>query len=92
MVKEIVIIVIAILLALIFSKIVSDRQYLKGYSTGCLVTLWWVQNNTSCKDAVDIYMMIQSQHPEDSIFVWKKTKGGKAKQSPRNKRVRLGKM
>jgi len=50
-----------------------------SFDLGVLVAFYWIENNTSCKDAVEVYKNVTSINPEDGIFYCKRDGKGRIK-------------
>lgn len=64
-------------------------KYEEGFAVGSMVTFYWVEHNTSCTNAGQIYMMVSEAHPEDAIYICVKGPDGKFKIPDKSKRLTL---
>ena len=91
-VKDWVILVIIAFVALIFLIKYGESKYEEGFGVGCLIAFYWIQTNTSCKDAVDTYLLVSKEHPEDAIYICEREGKNSFKIKPNAKALKLDKL
>lgn len=91
-VKDWVIVAVIAIAALLVLANYGKAKYEEGFGIGCLIAFYWIEANTSSKDAIETYMLVSSQHPEDSIYICERTEKNKFKIRPGAKQFRIEKM
>lgn len=88
-IKDWIIIGIIVFVVLIFVAAYGRVKYEEGFGVGAICTFYWIENNTSCKDAGNIYMMVSESHPEDAIYICVRGPDGNFKIPDKSKRLKL---
>ena len=88
-IKDWIIIGIIVFVVLIFVAAYGRVKYEEGFAIGSMVTFYWIEHNTSCTNAGQIYMMVSEAHPEDAIYICVKGPDGKFKIPDKSKRLTL---
>lgn len=86
------IIALLIFLALLFIAAYGRVKYEEGFGIGALCAFYWVDHNTSCKDATETYVMVSELNPEDAIYICFKNSNGGFKIPENAKRLKLNKL
>ena len=66
---------VAVLIVVMTSLIRNSHK--DGFYLGVLMSFYWIENNTSCKDAIETYKTITRNFPDDGIFYCVKDKKGR---------------
>ena len=77
--KEWIILAVIIVAALIFLGKYGQAKYDDGFGVGCMAAFVWIESNTNCKDAIETYMLVSEQHPEDAIYIYERDPKDKTK-------------
>lgn len=88
-VLEWIILAVIVIFVLLIIASYGRVKYEEGFAIGSMVTFYWVEHNTSCTNAGQIYMMVSEAHPEDAIYICVKGPDGKFKIPDKSKRLTL---
>ena len=87
--KTWIILAVIVIFVLLIIASYGRVKYEEGFAIGSMVTFYWVEHNTSCTNAGQIYMMVSEAHPEDAIYICVKGPDGKFKIPDKSKRLTL---
>lgn len=87
-----IIIAVLILFVLLCIAAYGRVKYEEGFGVGALVTFYWIENNTSCKNAGNTYITVSEIHPEDAIYICYKNREGGFRIPDKSKRLKLDKV
>lgn len=84
--NKVLFLVIFVLILVIFWLIFRcKKSYNSGFDVGVLTSFYWIETNTNCKNAIEIYEKVVNEHPEDGIYYFQKTRNGRLKTKNRGK-------
>lgn len=86
---KIVIGIVIFLFVILFIASYGKVKYEEGFGVGSLCTFYWVENNTTAKDAGQTYIMVSKLHPEDAIYICYRGPDGKLKIPDKAKQLKL---
>lgn len=90
--KDWIIVAAITIAALVVFVNYGKAKYDEGFGVGCLIAFYWIEANTSSKDAIETYMLVTSEHPEDAIYICERTKNNKFKIKQGAKQFKIKKL
>ena len=94
-VKTLLIIICVVIISIFILLLMygyGKAKYEDGFGVGVLVALRWVQDNTDCKDAIEIYRLVSQSDPDSSIYICELDDGGRIRIQSKPKKLKIDKI